>query len=306
MSIRLLSASALAGAALTLTACSGASDEAYDRANSDLTVAAAFYPLAYVASAVAGEHSYVQELTTPGVEPHDLELSPSTVRKMQQADVVVYLSGFQAAVDDAISSTGVHAFDAESVVDLEPAGAHGHEGADHNHDHDTVDPHFWLDPTLLAGYATAVGTEFATLDPDHADDYAANAAELVSELSDLDASFSAGLAQCERSEIFVIHEAFGYLTARYGLHQEGLSGIDPEAEPSPSRVREVRDQMAAKGATTIFAESQVSTRVAKALAADAGVATAVLNPVESVVGEDTYMTVMNRNLATLRTALDCA
>ncbi|WP_062212089.1 metal ABC transporter substrate-binding protein [Demequina oxidasica] len=321
--------------ALSLSACSpstddpatsaGAPGQESEVATPTLNIAAAFYPLAYVAEHVAGDHGNIQELTAPGVEPHDLELSPVAVREMQQADVVLYLTDFQPAVDDAVAATDVESFDAATVVPLADAADHesevdaedGHADHDHaeddhaeddhaGHDHGNIDPHFWLDPTLLATYASAVGEEFAKLDPANAADYTANASALVSDLTGLDSVFSDGLAQCERSDIFVTHEAFGYLTSRYGLHQEGLSGIDPDAEPSPARVREIRDLMAADGATTVFTESLVSANVAEALASDAGVTTAVLDPIEGVTGNDDYMSVMNRNLSSLQGALNCA
>lgn len=327
---RRVAAAALVGAiaAASLTACSENAGNEGPTGGADINIAAAFYPLAYVAAHVSGTHGHIQELTAPGVEPHDLELSPVAVREMQTADVVLYLGDFQPAVDDALAATDSNGLDAAAIVPLVdaedhegPADGDTHEGDAHDNDqagadaahedhdghgHGTVDPHFWLDPTLLATYATAVGAQFAELDPTNAADYTANAASLVSDLTDLDAAYSDGLAQCERDEIFVTHEAFGYLTHRYGLHQEGLSGIDPDAEPSPARIREIRDLMAADGATTVFTESLVSANVAEALAADAGVATAVLDPVEGVVGDDDYMSVMNRNLTNVRGALGCS
>jgi len=292
---------------LSLSACS-TSDAPTTGGSADIALAAAFYPLAYVAEHVAGDHADLMKLTAPGIEPHDLELSPAVVRDLQNQDIVLYLSDFQAAVDDAIAVTGVTGFDVADVINLLPAGQHegGADGADAEHAEGAFDPHFWLDPTLLSTYATAVGNEFGELDPDNAADYSSNAAELASQLGDLDKSYSTGLANCERKDLYTTHEAFGYLADRYGLHEEGLSGIDPEAEPSPARVREIRDLMAADGSTTIFTESLVSANVAEALASDAGVATEVLDPIEGVVGDDDYMSVMNRNLASLRGALGCS
>lgn len=313
---RMLSGASLALiGALSLSACSSSpnTDEA-SSATADLSVGASFYALDYVASQVGGDHVDVLELTSPGVEPHDLELSPAMARELQNQDIVLYLSDFQPAVDAAIDATGVPSLDVANAVDLHPAEEHhdedGHDEAEHeeghDHDHGINDPHFWLDPALLAQYATSLGQEFATIDPDNATAYAANTTELVDELLALDESFVSGLASCERDEIFVTHEAFGYMADRYGLHQEGLSGVDPEAEPSPARVREIRDLMAAEGATTIFTETLVSADVAEALAADAGVATAVLDPIEGVMGEDDYVSVMNRNLEALRGTLGCS
>lgn len=293
--------------ALALTACS-TSDPSADSAPGDaapsLTVAAAFYPLHYVAEAVGGDHVSVTSLTPAGVEPHDIELSPSTVRELSNTDVVLYIDQFQPAVEDAISSTGVTAFDAAAAITLDPAEEHAEEDGE-EHDHGSSDPHFWLDPALLADYAIAVGDNFASLDPDNADDYTANASALASELHDLDDQFTTGLATCERTDIITAHEAFGYLAHAYGLEQVGIAGLEPESEPSPARMREIHDIIEATGSTTVFTEELVSPKVAEAIAQDADVVTAVLDPIESVGSGDDYRSVMLRNLDALRTALAC-
>ena len=324
-------------ATLALAGCSsdGASTDTSGSGDGDasLTVGASFYPLQFVAERVGGEDVEVSSLISPGVEPHDAELSPSVVRSMQSMDTVLYLTDFSAAVDEAVETTGARALDAHHIVEEHAADVaahaesehdhedghahegedehtdedHAHEGEDgHDHDHGAADPHFWLDPTLVAEFADDVVAEFSELDPDHAADYEARGEELKGELSSLDDSFTQGLEICERRDVFVSHEAYGYMAVRYDLHQEGLSGLDPEAEPSPARVREIRDLVQDTDATTIFTESLVSASVADSLAEDVGVTTAVLDPLESITDGDDYLGVMTRNLEALRAGLDCS
>src|SRR6188508_1044679 len=94
---------------LALTGCasaSGADDGTVD-------VMASFYPLAFVAEQVGGDRITVRSLTPPGAEPHDVELSPAQVSRLDRADLVVYLSGFQPAVDAAVALTSPgHVIDA--------------------------------------------------------------------------------------------------------------------------------------------------------------------------------------------------
>ncbi len=286
---------------LALAACSTGPGATTSAGTADLSVAAAFYPLQFVAERVGGDHVSITALAPPGVEPHDLELSPSAVRSVRNSDVVLYLSGFQASVDDAVSTTGVTALDVANSVTLRPAP----QGLALS-----FDPHFWLDPTLLSVYAGAVGEEFATLDPVHAGEYRANAAKLEGDLAALDAKYKAGLASCERHTILTSHEAFGYLAARYGLTQVGLSGLDPEAEPSPQKIREARAIAASSGATTVFIEALVDPSVVQAFASDAHLAVATLDPIESLVtstlvANPSYITAMEQNLFVLETALAC-
>lgn len=295
----LTSALALGLAGAALAACSPAGDDA----EAPHDVVAAFYPLQFVAERVGGEHVAVTSLTPPGGESHDLELSPSSVARVGDADLVVYLSGFQAATDEAVASTSpAHVVDAAEAAALEvsPDGVAPGSG-------DSLDPHFWLDPTRLADVAHQVADALAEVDPEHADDFAAGADDLVADLDALDAELESGLAACRGATLVASHEAFGYLAQRYGLHQVGLSGIDPEVEPSPARLRDVAATVEAEGVRTLFFETLTSPKVTQTLADDLGVATAVLDPLEGLAEDDErdYLDVMRDNLAALTTGLTC-
>ncbi|MHB1062955.1 MAG: metal ABC transporter substrate-binding protein [Georgenia sp.] len=275
---------------VTLAACGGGQTGSSDD-DGGVTALASFYPLQYVTEQVGGDRVDVTSLTPPGAEPHDLELSPRAVAQLGAADLVVYLSGFQPAVDDGVEQTSPqHVVDAATRADLE-----------------TAEPHLWLDPVRLGAVAGDVADALSVVDPDGAAGYAANAARLRDELAALDTEFRDGLASCERRTIVVSHEAFGYLAETYDLEQIGIAGLDPETEPSPARLAEIAAVVRAKGVTTVFTESLVSSQVAETLAADLGVAAAVLDPVEGLV-DDTkdYQQVMRENLAALREALTCA
>jgi zinc transport system substrate-binding protein len=302
ISVIVMRSLAFVSGAAVLLLVSGCAGDPTGHSDADLTVAASFYPLQYVAEQVGGDNVEVIALAPPGVEPHDLELSPSAVRQLNASDLVLYLKGLAPAVDDAVANSDAKSFDAGSAITLRPAIAGAEEEGEEPL---AFDPHFWLDPTLLAQYATAVGEQFATLDPDRAQTYTDNAAALVATLDGIDDDFTTGLAHCQRTDIVTSHEAFGYLAARYGLTQIGIAGIDPEAEPSPARLLEIRKVVEDTGTTTIFTESLINTAVADAIAEDTGATTAVLDPIESVLHDDDYASVMARNLDTLRTALGC-
>ncbi|GGM17228.1 metal ABC transporter substrate-binding protein [Promicromonospora citrea] len=264
-----------------------------------VTVLASFYPLQYVAQQVGGDLVTVDNLTPPAAEPHDLELSPAQVREIGTADVVVYLSGFQTAVDEGVEARAPeHVVDAADVAELV------------EHDEGT-DPHFWLDPSRLAAVGQAVADTLAEADPEHADEYAAGALQLGEQLDDLDQEMADGLAACQGATLVTSHTAFGYLADRYALEQVGISSLDPEAEPSPARLREIRDVVEANGVTTLFSETLVSPRVTETLADDLGVRTAVLDPLEGLSEDaasagDDYVSVMRANLAALEEGLVCA
>ncbi|MGV8965316.1 MAG: metal ABC transporter substrate-binding protein [Cellulomonas sp.] len=286
-------------ACLLLTACTAGTGSASGAGSGRVQVLASFYPLQYVTEQVGGDLVTVSSLTPPGAEPHDVELSPRQVRSVGETDLVVYLSGFQSAVDAAVAArTPAHVVDAADTVNL----VTGHVGQENG----ALDPHFWLDPQRLATLAKPVAAALTAADPAHADSYAANAATLTAALGALDTEFTTGLATCERRVIVTSHEAFGYLADRYDLTLIGISGLDPEAEPSPARLKEIGDIVRAQGVTTIFSEKLVNPKVAQTLASDLGITSAVLDPVESLTDTNSdYRGVMEKNLTVLRAALAC-
>ncbi len=262
-----------------------------------LAVVASAYPFAWLAEQVGGPDVVVTNLVKPGAEPHDIELSPREVGTVEQAAVVIYLKGFQAAVDDALGG-GKQGFDLGRVVTQQPLVG-GKEATG-------KDPHIWLDPVRMEAAASALAGRLGRKDPAHAAAYESRAATVASELGALDQLFHTSLTGCVRKDIVTSHSAFGYLAARYGLVQRGISGLTPDAEPSPRKIAEVADFASRNGVTTIFFESLIDPKVARTVASEIGATTAVLDPVEGVRSGDSYLTVQRRNAAALHTALGCA
>ena len=284
--------------ALSLVPLTGCAAFSEDVAGGDagIRVVTAFYPLEYVATRVAGSHAGVENLTVPGKEPHDLELTIKETAAVAQADLVVVEHGFQTAVDDAVETSAEgDVVDVTDVVELK------------RDDDGHPNPHFWQDPLLLADVGDAVAAALAGIDEDHADDYTANAAALRSDLEAVDASYAAGLAGCERDTVVVSHDAFGYLT-RYGLHFEAIAGLSPDAEPTPADLGHLQQLIEEDGITTVFGERLAPPDLVDTLAQDAGVTTGVLDPIEGLTPEtdaEDYLTLMAENLSALRTANGC-
>ena len=268
-----------------------------------IDVVASFYPLAEAAARTGGPAVEVTDLTPPGTEPHDLELGPDDLEAIASADLVVYLGGgFQPAIEDAVDGEASgRAVDVLDGLDLLPDA----EGAL------PADPHVWLDPTIYASIVGRVGAALADASPDDAGAIGRQTDVFLAELEDLDRSFREGLAECERRLVVTSHAAFGYLAAAYDLRQEAIAGVSPESEPDPARLAELAELASEEGVTTIFTEDLVSPEVAEALAADAGLSTAVLSPLEGLTDEqlaagEGYVTTMRRNLDGLRGGLGCA
>ena len=254
-------------------------------------VTAGFYPLAWVAERVGGRHVEVTGLTDPGVEPHDIEPTFARTVALARADLVVVEHGLQPAIDEAVAQNAEGRVLATTTVS--PL--------------DGDDPHFWLDPTRLASVGDAVAADLSALDPPHASSYAANAAALRGDLTDLDHEFAAGLASCERHVIVSSHDAFGYWS-RYGIEVAPVAGLTPDAEPTPAGIARLQQLIRRDGITTVFSERLASPALTDSLAHDLGLRTEVLDPIEGLTSEDAdenYLTLMRENLTALEEANGC-
>jgi zinc transport system substrate-binding protein len=285
---------------LALTGCTAFTDDSVGIDNG-VQVAAAFYPLQYVADRVAGDHAEVENLTAPGGEPHDLELTPKETGEVAQADLVIFQRGFQPSVDDAVDENAEgDVLDVAEVVDLVPFKEQGV-------DSDEDDPHFWQDPLLLADVGDAVAERLAKVDPTHADDYTANAQDLRGDLERLDQEYADGLSGCARDTIVVSHDAFGYLQ-RYGVTMDAILGLSPDSEPTPADLARLQKLIRSDGITTVFSESLASPETAEALADDMGVKSEVLDPIEGLsndTADEDYLSLMRSNLTSLEEANGC-
>ena len=264
------------------SACGGSGSSSGDRDS----VVASFYPLAFAAEQVGGDAVSVENLTPPGAEPHDLEVSPSDVGRIKSANLVLLLGhGFQPQLEDAAGSdSNVVALLDTPGLDLHPDG----------------DPHVWLDPIRYTKLVERLGVVLGR---------PSAASRLVARLGELDAEYERGLADCARRDIVTSHEAFSYLAERYGLRQIAITGLNPEAEPTPQALQETVEVVRASHATTVYFERLVSPRLAETVARETGTQTAVLDPIEGLAdsekqGSD-YFTVMRANLRALQAGLGC-
>jgi zinc transport system substrate-binding protein len=275
-------------AALPFAGCGGDASTAPDGRTQ---VVAAFYPLAFAAAEIGGDRVDVTNLTPPGAEPHDVELSVRDVEEVRDADLVLYLGqGFQPALEDAAEGS-------DAAIDL----LDGLELREGEEGEDALDPHVWLDPVRFAQVAERIGTELGGEAP---------ARQLASQLRALDGEYRAGLQDCERNELVTAHDAFGYLGDRYGLEVIPITGISPEAEPSPQDLARISDLVSERDVTTVFVEPLLSPEIGETVAREAGAETAVLNPLEGLTDDElergeNYFTVMRANLDALREGLGC-
>jgi zinc transport system substrate-binding protein len=282
------------------------------------------FPVAWLASELAGGCAGITDLTPSGGDVHDLELTASQTRAILSADLVLTVSGFQPSFDDAVTTRTGTTLDLINEInpitgvkhdhDHDHDDEHGHEDDDeHGHeeesgdkkDNEILDPHFWLDPNRSLTAVELISNQIAALDENCATAVASNKQRVISDLTQLDLAYSSDLAQCQSRTLIVSHQAFGYLADAYNLTQIAVAGLDPEGEPSAARLKEVINLAKAQEVSAVFTESSANPAVAETLAKELVVGILTLDPIELKPPSLDYLLVMNTNLENLKEGLAC-
>jgi zinc transport system substrate-binding protein len=265
-------------------------------------------PIYSFASAVVGEHGEVQNLLPPNVGPHDYQLSPGDLRKLKDADLVIFngagLDNWVAKAVSGVEKTRVlelsSLFKSElirSAGDMEMSGEHKHG---HDHQHGPGNPHLWLDPQMAIRCVTNILGRAQKIDPANAATFAKNAEMYVARLTKLDEEIAARLAPVKDKPFVTQHDAFPYFIRRYGLKPVGVLEPTPDVAPSPRYLADLLKVIREKKVRVLFIEPQASNRLAKQVASDAKIRTAPLETLErGPLRRDVYEQGMRRNAETL-------
>lgn len=282
-----------------LTACAGGAQPSKTLSpdTGKVQVVTSFYPLYEFARQVTGTDAAVTNLIPAGTEPHDWEPTPKDLAALQKAQLFVYIgAGFEGWAGQVLGSLSRPGPTALPVTE----GMALRDG----------DPHAWLDPVLAQEMVGRIRDALIQVDPAHKDGYAARAKAYIDALAALDSRYRQSLAGCGRKEFVTSHAAFRYLAERYGLAMHSISGLSPEVEPTPQQMAETLKFAKEHQVKYIFFETLADPKVSQAIARELGARTLVLNPVEGLTAEEqaqgkNYISVMDENLANLRTALEC-
>lgn len=299
-------------ALVTLAACASKATSPDDK----VEVVTTLYPLEYFARRIGGDSVEVVNLIPPGAEAHDFEPTPADIRRLKSADVVIYNgAGFDPWMERALGATGserrIVVEAGHGLAGLEAVDEDEHEGEGGHEDEESgLDPHVWLDPMNAIEQVKQVRDGLSRANSASADTYAANAAALIGELEALHQRYQSGLAGCRLRQFVTSHAAFGYLARRYNLEQVPVTGVSPEAEPSPGDLAQLADKVRYMGAKHLMVEPNISPRLIETIAREVGAGVLTLHPLESLTSDEsargeTYFSLMESNLRSLRTALEC-
>lgn len=274
-----------------------------------LRVVTTFAPLYSFTAAITGSDAVVENLLPPGVGPHDYAFAPSDVERLSRADLVVangltleeWLGdAIRTANPDAMiveASAGIATRVPDEALRLGEAGEEESGGP--------ADPHVWLDPVRAKTMVENIVLTLATADPAHRDGYRARGAALATRLDGLDREIRAGLSGASDRRFVAFHDSFGYFAERYDLEPVAVIETSPGKKPSPRDVAQIVSLIRRAGVKALFTEPQFSPAIVEAIAAETGLTTHPLDPLETApFTADGYFDGMRANLASLQAAFN--
>ncbi|NNK15839.1 MAG: zinc ABC transporter solute-binding protein [Sulfitobacter sp.] len=268
-----------------------------------------------VATDIAPVHSLVSQvmdgvgtpdlIIPPTASPHGYAMRPSEARALTAADLVVWigpaLTPWMAEPLEALAPNATHLTltDADGMTFLPYRGGeafetddhHGHgHGHGHVEEHETADPHIWLDPMNGAQMLTAIADALAELDPGNAVRYRQNADAGRAELAALITEIDAQLTPAKNRPFIVFHDAFHYFEARFEIEAKAAVSTGDAAKPGAGRVASLRKQVDKAGVVCAFAEPQMDTAILATVIENQKTEVAILDPigVDQQLGPDLY------------------
>ena len=275
-----------------------------------IKVVATVYPVYEFVKQVGGDKVDVVMLIPPGAEPHDWEPTAKDITRIKDAKIFAYHgAGFEPVeklLTKDVLGTAMPVEVSKGVAKL--AGSHeGDLHKDDKHD-DEGDSHMWLDPLAAQQEVNNILAALIAADEKNAVYYKENAEKFNNQLAALDQEYKKTLGNIVRKDLITSHEAFAYLAARYGLHQIGIMGLSPDAEPTPDKMAEITKFCREHKVKYIFFETLASPKLAQTIAKETGAQLLVLNPLENLTEEEikqgkSYLSIMKDNLVNLEKAL---
>ncbi|CAA7617267.1 High-affinity zinc uptake system protein ZnuA [Candidatus Terasakiella magnetica] len=240
-------------------------------------------------------------IVSGNASPHSYALKPSDARALERAKLVVWvgkdfetwLARSLSQRQDTIALQGLPGL--TRLATREGGIWEAHDHGKHDHDHEEIDGHLWLDADNAARLVDEVRERLTTLDPANATAYTANAAATKHRITEMDKDLKARLAPVATASYVVFHDAHQYFEKRYGLTPAGAITVDPERPPGAKRMAALRDRLKTNGAACVFREPRFAGPTVEALAQAAGARIGMLDPEGTLVepGPDAYFTMMN-------------
>ncbi|CAM3769172.1 metal ABC transporter solute-binding protein, Zn/Mn family [Mesobacillus zeae] len=310
-------AASLLGASLILSGCSEAKNESKEDKNK-VDIYTTVYPLQYFAERIGGKNVDVKTIYPPGADEHTFEPSQKDMMELADSELFIYvglgLEGFVEKAKNTLAGENVELLPAGENIHFEKghdeeAHSEDEEKTDDGHHHGDIDPHVWLDPVYAKEMAAEINEKLGEQLPSKKEKFNQNYKELADELDALDKKFESSLVDSKHDEVLVSHAAYGYWEERYGIKQTSISGLSTTNEPSQKQLGQLVSHAKKEKIKYVLSEQNFKSSIAETVQKEIGAKSLTLHNLSVLTEKDidnkeTYFTLMDKNLKTLKKALN--
>jgi zinc transport system substrate-binding protein len=301
---------------LLLSACSSGKEQTQTKNKDQLTIYTTVFPLQYFTAQIGGKHVNVKTIYPPGADEHTFEPSQKDMMNLADSDLFFYiglgLEGFVEKAKGTLKNEHVTMAAAADKLKL-PTDSDSHEEEEqeeeHHEHHGDINPHVWLDPIYSKEMAAVIRDALIKQMPQQKELFNENFQKLSLQLDELNTNFEQTLKTAKHKKVIVTHAAFGYWEKRYGIEQISISGLSTANEPTQKELEKIISLADQEGLHYMLFEQNVHSKLGKIVQKEIGAKAlpihnlAILSE-ENIKNKETYFSLMNQNLESLKTALN--
>ncbi|MEH7304335.1 metal ABC transporter solute-binding protein, Zn/Mn family [Neobacillus drentensis] len=294
---------------LLLSACSNGNEQVQKKKD-QLTIYTTVFPLQYFTSQIGGKYVNVKTIYPPGADEHTFEPSQKDMMNLADSDLFFYiglgLEGFVEKSKETLKNEHVELVPTAEDINLPKSTDEEEEHHDHKTD---VNPHVWLDPIYSKEMASVIRDSLIKQLPQYKEQFNNNFQKLSLKLDELNKNYEQTITHAKHKKIIVTHAAFGYWEKRYGIEQISVSGLSTANEPTQKELENIISIAEQEGLHYMLFEQNVQSKLGKIVQKEIGARAlpihnlAILST-ENIKNNETYFSLMNQNLESLKTALN--
>ncbi|MEH7127039.1 zinc ABC transporter substrate-binding protein [Neobacillus drentensis] len=295
---------------LLLSACTNSKDQVQKK-KEQLTVYTTVFPLQYFTEQIGGKYVNVKTIYPPGADEHTFEPSQKDMMNLADSDLFFYIGlGLEGFVEKAKGTLkNEHVTLIPTAEDLKlPKFDDSHE-EEHDQTHKDINPHVWLDPIYSKEMAAVIRDSLIKQMPQNKQLFNENFQQLAVKLDELNTNYEQALTNAKHKRIIVTHAAFSYWEKRYGIEQISISGLSTANEPTQKELEKIISVAEQDDLHYMLFEQNVHSKLGKIVQKEIGAKAlpihnlAVLSN-DNIKNKETYFSLMNQNLESLKTALN--